>query len=108
MLAQQQNVEKKNLASYSIYTPKNSTIYVLFLYRICNLLLGNQAYRLPMSTSVNKLPPRKSQKDKFGKYKIIFRENKRYDLVLLQDQQEEQLVKLYFYFINPINRFLKD
>lgn len=62
----------ENPASYSIPTPKDSTTSVLVLYMVCNLLQAAQ------EQSVNKLPPRISQKDKPGKYKIILRENKRY------------------------------
>lgn len=62
----------ENPASYSIPTPKDSTTSVLVLYIVCNLLQAAQ------EQSVNKLPPRISQKDKPGKYKIILRENKRY------------------------------
>lgn len=76
----------ENLASYSIHTPKDSTTYTLVLQMVCNLLSGNQVCRLPLMTSVNKLPPRIDQKDKPGKYKIIFREKEKYGSILSQNQ----------------------
>lgn len=75
----------ENLASYSIHTPKDSITYVFILYVVCNFLSGNQTCRLPMSRL--QTATLNSSKGKYAKYKTIFRENKGYGLVLLQNQQ---------------------